>query len=154
MPIHSRFRTLFVVHCAQTPTNRIPALLPPSCNTLFRRLLHSSFPIMRANLDFAMGTFATLPPLIVQLIESPPNHNPPYLTRSRSNLIQFCVPQQPSSRHFIHVAHASHQLDGIKRTLRCSLRRVQDGTGTVLGIWGVAGSRMSGVKSSGNGVRV
>ena len=42
---------------------------------------------------FCVSNFDSSRPLVVLLIESPPDNNSPYLTRSRSNLVQFSVPK-------------------------------------------------------------
>ena len=42
------------------------------------------------------------------LVESPANNHPSNLTCPRANLVEFRIPQQPSSRYLIHVAHSAH----------------------------------------------
>ena len=73
----------------------------------------------------SISSYIPSPPRILP-VKTPPNNNPPHLTRPRPNLIQLRIPQQPPRRHLIHISHPAHQLNSIKRTLRRPFRRIQN----------------------------
>ena len=66
-------------------------------------------------------------------IKAPPNHHPPHLARPRPYLIQLRIPECPSRRHFVHVAHSTHELYGVEGAFGGALGRVENGAGAVLG---------------------
>lgn len=87
-------------------------------------------------------------------IKTPPNNNPPNLTRPRPNLIQLRIPQQPPRRHLIHIPHPAHQLNRIKRTLGRPFRRIQNRARAIFRVGPVFGGVVGGVEGGGDAVGV